>query len=527
MCYYINLNDINMQIVDKFDKWYGKKVVRGTVILVTALAAYLLFFTGNTIIEKSEVAAKLPTVTVARASNTSGDNTFTAVGTLQAVSEAKLQTEAGGRIVGVYTELGATVRAGTIIARLENAAESAQLLQAQGGYEAALASAAQGDSGVRDAQTNLESAKNQAVTTYKSLNSSVSGVLRSTIDQYFSNPNTTIPGVKIGGTDVNLMNNTRVRLQKSLATWQQGTLTISNQSNLTAALNEAEVVIKDVLVITDQILRALNRNSDSSVISDEEKREQIAAFSGVRSSLVANLSDIETTRTRLVSAEEAVKRAEIAGTGSQVSSADAQIKIALGSLRSAQANYEKTLVRTPITGVVNALYLKTGDFALPSTPAAIIANNNQGLEVSTSVSQEESIQINVGDVVAINKVATGTIAAIGGSIDPTTGKVAVKISVDPNETLPNGSAVSVEFTTKKSTDTSEVSIPLSAVKMTGSGPIVFTVDADKNRLIANPIVLGNIRGDVVVVTSGINRDTPIVTDGRGLNEGEEVTIETK
>ena len=316
-------------------------------------------------------------------------------------------------------------------------------------------------------------------------------------------------------------------MQKSLAVWQQGTLTISTQSNLPGALNEAEAVIKDVLVITDQIVNALNRNSDSNVVSDEEKRAQIAVFSSVRAGLIANLASIDNARTGLTAAEEAINRAQIAGTGSQVSSADAQIKIALGSLRSAQANYEKTLVRTPITGVVNALYLKTGEYAGPSTPAAIIANNNQGLEVSTSVSQEESVLIKVGDEVKIDKVAKGTIAAIGGSIDPTTGKVAIKISVDENSTLQNGSTVSVVFTTEKSSDTSEVSIPLSAVKMTGSGPIVFTVDADKNTLIANPIVLGNIRGDVVVVTEGINRDTPIVTDGRGLKEGAEVTILNK
>ncbi len=516
-----------MQIVEKLDKWYGKKAVRGVAALIAALAVYLVFFTGGTATEEVKEEVKLPSVTVESAANTSGDSTFTAVGTLQAVSEAKLQTEAGGRIVSVNTELGATVRAGSIIARLEGASESAQLLQAQGAYEAALAGAAQGNSGVRDAEINLDSAKNQAVTTFKSLNTAVSGVLRSTIDQYFSNPNTTIPGVKIGGTDVTLMNNTRVSLQKSLAAWQQETLTITTNSNLPAALDRAELVIKDVLVITDQILGALNRNSDSNSVTDEEKRAQIATFSSVRAGLIANLADIDNARTGLTSAQEAISRAQIAGSGSQVSSADAQIKIALGSLRAAQANYEKTLVRTPITGVVNALYLKAGEYAGPSTPAAIIANNNQGLEVSTSVSQEESVLIKVGDEVKIDKVATGTIAAIGGSIDPTTGKVAVKISVDENEALQNGSAVSVVFTTQKSSDTSEISIPLSAIKMTGSGPIVFTVDAEKNTLISNPIVLGNIRGDVVVVTSGINRDTPIVTDGRGLKEGTEVTIETK
>jgi len=486
-----------MQIVDKLDKWYGKKVVRGVAVLVAALAAYLLFFTGTQTVEDTEVAAKLPTVTVASAANTSGDSTFTAVGTLAAVSEAKLQTETGGRIVGVYTELGATVRAGTIIARLEGASESAQLLQAQGAYEAALAGSAQGNVGINEAQNAKKAAQDSAVTTYKNAYTTVSGIVFTSLDQFYSNPNSQIPGVKINGANTSLQNTERVKLQTTLRDWQTKSTSLTTASNLKADLNEAEANTKQVLVLVDDFIRAFTVSSPNSAYTKDQYQALGASFNGLRSQLVGTLASIDAARSALNAADEAINRAQIAGTGSQVSSADAQIKIALGSLRSAQANYEKTLVRTPITGVVNALYLKAGEYAGPSTPAAIIANNNQGLEVSTSVSQEESVLIKVGNEVKIDKVATGTIAAIGGSIDPTTGKVAVKISVDENESLQNGSAVSVVFTTEKSSDTSEISIPLSAVKMTGSGPIVFTVDADKNTLIANPIVLGNIRGDVV------------------------------
>lgn len=516
-----------MQIVDKLDKWYGKKVVRGVFLLIVALAAYLLFFTGNTPVEETKDTAKLPTVTVASAANTSGDSTFTAVGTLQAVSEAKLQTESGGRIVGVYTELGATVRAGTIIARLEGASESAQLLQAQGAYEAAIAGSAQGDLGKNEAENAKKSAQDNAVTVYKGAYTTVSGIVFTSIDQFFSSPNSQIPGVKIGKANTSFQNAQRVQLQSILPAWQTKSTALNSNANLVSALNEAETNTKLVLAMVDDFINGFNNESPNAQFTADDYVRFAAAFNGIRGQLVLTLANIDGARSGLKAADEAIARAQIAGSGNQVSSADAQVKIALGSLRSAQANYEKTLVRTPITGVVNALYLKAGEYAGPSTPAAIIANNNQGLEVSTSVSQEESVLIKVGDEVMIDKVAKGTIAAIGGSIDPTTGKVAVKISVDENGSLQNGSAVSVVFTTEKSSDTSEVSIPLSAVKMTGSGPIVFTVDADKNTLIANPIVLGNIRGDVVVVTSGINRDTPIVLDGRGLKEGAEVTIETK
>lgn len=496
-------------------------------LIVLAVAIYLIFFAGSAKVEQKAAETKLPSVVVESAGNTSGDSTFTAVGTLQAVSEAKLQTESGGRIVGVYTKLGASVRAGSIIARLEGASESAQLMQAQGAYEAAIAGSAQGDVGKNEAENAKRAAQNAAVTTYKNAYTTVSGVVFTSLDKFFANPNSQIPGVRVGKANTSFQNMERVKLQTTLPAWQKKANSLSTESDLRGALNEAEITTKKVLAMIDDFIIAFNKENPNIQYSEADYIQFIRDFTAVRGQLVGILSSIDAARTGLANADEAIKRAQIAGSGSQVSSADAQIKIALGSLRAAQANYEKTLVRTPISGVVNALYLKTGDYASPSTPAAIIANNNQGLEVSTSVSQEESVLINVGDKVRIDKVANGTIAAIGGSIDPTTGKVAVKISADASQSLQNGSTVSVVFTTATSSNTSEISIPLSAVKMTGSGPIVFTVDADRNILIANPIVLGNIRGDVVVVTSGINRDTPIVIDGRGLKEGAEVIIEIK
>ncbi len=516
-----------MQIVDTLYKWYGKNVVRGVFLVIVALTAYLLFFTNSKPAEDTQEATKLPTVVIGTAANQSGDSIFNAVGSLQAVSEAKLQTESGGRIVGVYTELGATVRAGTIIARLEGASESAQLLQAQGAYEAALAGTAQSEVGITGAQTAKKAAQTGAVTTYKNAYTIVSGAVFSSLDQFFANPSSQVPGVRIGTANVSFQNAERVKLQSSLPKWQAKTTTLTATSDITGALNEAEATTKQVLAMIDDFIRAFNKATPNSQYTEADYLQLGSAFNGERAKLVGVLASIDAARTGLTSADEAIKAAEIAGSGNVVSSADAQVKIALGSLRGAQANYEKTLVRTPITGVVNALYLKAGEYAAPSAPAAIIANDKQGLEVSTSVSQEESVLIKVGDEVKIDKIATGTIAAIGGSIDPTTGKVAVKISVDENTSLQNGSTVSVVFTTQKTRETTEITIPLSAVKMTGSGPIVFTVDSEKSTLIANVVVLGNIRGDVVIVTSGINRDTPIVLDGRGLKEGTGVIVETK
>lgn len=529
MLYYIIINYLDSQFVmlNRLYSWYGKKVVLGVFAVVIALATYLLFFMGGANTKEVEVTVKLPSVEVGSAANTSVDSTFTSVGSLLAVSEAKLQTESGGRIVGVYTELGASVRAGTIIAKLEGASESAQLLQAQGAYEAAVAGARSGEVGVDGAKEALASSITASINTFQSSLITVDNILHNDIDIYFSISDGKAVGFKLDGRGKSQqLNNERSALEVVYVSWVESKSMLSEKT-VVATLEKARVDTIRISAFIDTLTVIVQDQDTTTEFKQEEKDAVVAQMFGLRTSINAVLKQLEGAQAALDGAEKAVLQAEIAGSTKVSSASSAQVKIALGSLRAAQANYEKTLVRTPISGVVNALYLKTGEFASPSTPAAIIANNNQGLEVTTSVSQEESVLLSVGDEVKVDKVATGTIAAIGGSIDPTTGKVAVKISVDKNPNLQNGSTVSITFVTAKSANVTEVSIPLAAVKMTGSGPIVFTVHNENSTLVANPVTLGDIRGEEVVVISGITRDTDIVLDGRGQKEGAEVTVINK
>ncbi len=497
-----------------------KRVLAFYLILIVLVLSGLFFRDNNNTVAKPIVTT--PVVTVALVKNLLSDNAFTAVGTVSAVSEAKLQTEASGRVTAVTVNLGDTVRAGTILARLENASESATLLQAQGAYEAALAVTAHGNIGVNEAENGKRAAQNAAVSTYKNAYTTVSGIVYGTIDQFFSNPNDQIPGVRLNDTNTSFLNTERIKLRTVLPAWQNKSLTLNNNDDLAQALTEAETTTKQVLAIVDEFIVALNNGNPNTQYTKEDYRALGVTFNNVRSELLDILTSIDNSRTNLRAADENLKSAQISSSGSTISSADAQVKIALGSLRAAQANFEKTLVRTPITGVVNALYLKAGDYASLGIPAAIIANKSNGLEIATAVRQEDSVQLAIGDIVTINNTATGTISAIAGAIDPTTGKVALKVSVNGTTLLQNGSTVSVQFTTDIKNEIKDIIIPLSSIKMTGTGPVVFTVTDFK--LMANPVTLGAVLGENVVVTTGITPDTTIVVDARGLKAGETVTV---
>lgn len=498
------------------------------IALIIAAFTYVVFFTGSSAVTEPTTTAPA-IVSLMNVGDIASESSFSAVGTVQAVSEAQLKAEAGGQVTGVYTEIGKFVRAGAILAQTENARESASLLQAQGSYEAAKAGTAQGDSGVRDAENGLMTAKNSAVTTYKSTYTSVSGALFSTIDQFFANPESSLPGVRIGGADTTLLNTTRVQLQTDLKNLQQNTATFSTGANLASTLDEAENVVKKVLAITDSFITGLNSSGKNKQYSDDELRGLISSLNGVRSGLIGNLSAINGARSGLTAAAESVRRSELTGSGNGATLSGAQLKIALGSLRSAQAAYEKTLVRTPISGVVNALYIKKGDYVTPGADAALIANN-KGLQIETAINQADRDLISIGEKVTVNDTATGTIAAIAGAVDPKTGKITVKISLPDDVDLENGTVAKITLlSTKVTTSASkpaDLKIPLTAIKLAASGPQVFIVNQD-SKLEAKEIILGPVAGDTVLVTAGLKLGEEIVLDVRGHQIGEKVTVTTK
>ncbi len=467
-----------------------------------------------------------PQVTVRTVAEMVDDRFVTSVGAVEAVSEVRLQTESGGRVTSVNAKIGDTISAGTVLATLENASERAALLQAEGAYEAALAASAQSDVGTREAQIGLQNALAEVARVNSAAYGTAQDVLISTVDTFYSDPNGAYPGVRITTTvSSEYLRNERTKLQSTLKDWSayipSGQVDVALYSH--ADFTKQQIVA--ILNLVDVFRTALNDTKNKDRYTESEEATLNANLTNARADLVAAQNSIETAISALRGAVEGVERAEISATGGNASAADAQIKQALGVYRAAQANYEKTIVRSSIGGVVNALYLKTGDYVSPSTPAGIVANSN-GLEIRTSINQEDAVKLALGDSVTLDGEATGTISAIAGAIDPTTGKVAVTIFVNKGETVKYGTTVSVRFSLSTETTNSEIAIPLSAIKMTGSGPVVFSVDKD-SKLVASSVTLGPVSGETVLITEGVTLDSKIVVDARGLKAGEEVTVGTK
>jgi len=459
------------------------------------------------------------------------------LGTVTSRSEATIRAESSGKIVDVYKRLGDYVGAGTVIAEFENSSERAQVLQAEGAYEGATAGKSIASIGkdiaiINQGSSNnsLTEVKTQALNILSSTYTGLDDVIRTKTDIAWRNPLTREAKLLVTIADAKLiieLENQRVSIEEMLRSREikNSKLTIDSDLllELTIIENEANIV-KNYL---DDLSLGLNHAIADGNASQASIDIYKANTSNARASVNGILSAITNSRNTLSATLATNKVAEKNSSGIAIdtgSSADAQVKSALGNLRGAQARLEKTIVRSPISGTINSLSVNTGDFVAPFTELAVIANNG-ALEVVAYVTEDDARELTIGNNVSIGEGASGIITRISPALDPKTRKIEVRIGITNNSaSLTNGQSVFVSTMRSQKTVTKfdSIKIPLSALKITPSGAIVFTISASST-LIAHEVVMGALLGDQVVISQGLTSDMKIITDARGLQDGMFVT----
>lgn len=523
-------------MIERLYGWYGKRTVQ-LIAVVVALLVVVGVFVRSGATEPVVEETPLPTVRVAPAKSFSSEATVSLVGVVKAISQAQIDTELAGRITTVTVQPGDVVAAGQVLAEQENASERAAVLQAEGVYEAALAAAAQSNVAVSEAENNVTvaqndqaAARNTVVSVYRDAYNDANTIVRNQLDVFYSNPNDGIIGWR-AGTDfsANTYIAPRLELRTLLPKWRTEAELLTSQDDLLSALRQVREYTNQVLNLVDVFIEGFADADADGRFTQAELDAAAVGFGTARATLLANLGQIDTAETALANAQQkvanaqrALERAQITSSGTMVSAADAQVKQALGALRAAQANLQKTILRSPIAGTVNSVTVDAGDFVSAFTRVAEIANND-ALEITTYVGEQDRLQIEVGSEVRIEGTVPGVVTSVAPGIDSETRKIAVTIAAE-SPTLVNGDTVTVTLDQTTGADAGTVEgsvyVPITAVKFTESNGAVFTVE--NNTLVANEVQLGNIRGSYVEILSGISPTTVIVLDGRGRAAGQKV-----
>lgn len=462
----------------------------------------------------------------------SGEADLSVVGQVTSRSEATILAESGGQVTRVNVGLGDYVSPNTVIATLENARERAQVLQAQSALDSARIALSRTESASRNqvtnagsAESNLESARAAAVNSLLSAYASMDEAIKTT-DGVFSNPQSRTPAFTISTSASRLsdeLETRRVGIQDIIETNAQLSQSISSSSNVELLLTNAETDLRSIRSYLDTLNEALSR----AIGSDATTAATYKSYAGsARASVNASLASMTAAKQSLKanSTQTTIAQENLdSSTQNDIASARAGVRQAEAGLALAQATLEQTIIRAPIAGTVNFIDLKQGNFVSMNTPVARVANNN-ALEVVAGISELDRAAFSVNTKVAVEESA-GLVTKVAPGLNPITKRIEVRIAIlDQAASFVDGQSVRVRVARNAFTSVKEgpLTLPLSTLKITATGPVVFTVE--EGVLVSHPITEGTIIGDRIVILEGVTDDMLLVQDARGLKAGASVTV---
>jgi membrane fusion protein (multidrug efflux system) len=242
--------------------------------------------------------------------------------------------------------------------------------------------------------------------------------------------------------------------------------------------------------------------------------------------LAAAVADAELAKTTLERARSLRKGG--ANTPADLEAAEARAKQTQAVAANIQATIVKKTIRAPFDGRVAMKQVERGQVVAPGTPVATLQSVDP-MYAEFSLPQQALADLKTGQTAVMRvdsypgKKWQGAISTVNSEVDPVTRNVRVRATFPNKEgILRPGLFVNVEVSASDQRDV--LVIPATAVVYAPYGDSVFVLDekkadektnGDSPALIAQPrfVRLGERRGDLVAVVSGLKEGETVVSNG--------------
>lgn len=502
--------------------------------IVVAIFAFFAFFRVVTAPKAGAVAGPdARTVSVASVASLSQSSApLHAVGIVTSVNHAELHTKKGGAVTAAYAKAGAYVSAGETLATLENAAESAALASAKARINSAQAALDKIQKGTRDEQlailsASVKSAEDAAKSALTSAFGAADSATLHGTDTFLTDPRGINPQYSLPTSDYAVavkVGSGRMALQSILAKYEK-----LEQSPITADLavmNATNNELTQIRSYLDDVLSALNKTLPSTNLTTATIAGYTAQAQGARAAVIGAQSALSGATAALEIAKKNQEQGVNGAQAEDVAAVKAQLEDAQAGYAAALAQYNNTLVMSPISGTLASFSLRSGDFVSPNEMVGAV-ENPQALEIIAYIAPSDRARAVVGEMALVNDQYEGVVTSVAPGVDQARGGIEMHVALTDtaSETeLANGSTVSISVS--QDTDTAAtkktIAIPVAAIKLTSEGAFVFTVSS--TTLVAHKITVGEIVGQDIVITKGVTPQMAIVTDARGLSEGDVVSV---
>lgn len=504
---------------DRIKNWsLRKKIIYGVVILLVVLGGYMIF-------RPKDNSANITTDIVKRGNL---KETILATGQVTSTTDLNLSFYTSGIVRALRVKVGDKVKAGTVLATLDQGNEVAAFTSAQGAVAAAEARYKRTLDGASNeeitlAQIALTNAKldydrivsQQEIlvnNAYKNLLNSTPEALSITGTADFAAP--TITGNyskdKEGQINISVFQSSGgVTFGASGLANGTGPVTTTNPQ----PIGDSGLYIKfpsTTVSIVDWVISIPNKKAANYVTN----YNAYLSAQKTRDAALGSAQALVDQKTAELSLKKSVARQ------ADVDLAKADILSAQGQFQGAQANLEHKILRAPVDGTITKVDIKLGENAQAGKNVTALQDVDN-LYLEANINEANVANIKIGALVELNFDAFGTDKLFSGKV----------LKIDPSSTLVSGV---VNYKITASID----STPALRPGMTANMTILVN---QKDNILSTPTrsIVNNKIGNKIVrlvtnkktkaykevdVTTGMEGDGGLTEIINGLNEGDEIVV---
>jgi len=468
-------------------------------------------------------------------------------GAVESLGQADLKAQISAPVAQINTKLGDDVTAGQVLVQLQNTDVKAQLEQARAGLAAAQARLDELEQGSRAediaiSQTAVAETKTSLANSIRDAYAKSDDSIHNHIDKFFVNPrqnsaefmiqvNASGAGqASFKASDTQRAANVeqqKYAIEKILADWLGAADSLSASSDnesLETVLELSKGNLQEEIDFLNDMAPLVNSlstdNAAQKGIIDGYKSE----FAAARGTVSGSLAALQAAETSWQTAQKALDYKLAGASEQQILQGKAAVQQARASVDSLNAALAKTSVVSPIAGKVSYISGNVGEYVSSGTLVASVVNPT-ALRIKAYASENDLPYISPGNEVAVGNGGKGVVQTIAPALDTLTKKAEINIVITQNSPIPVvvGQNVNSKIYTKNSGAQNSYLLPIEAVQFTGNATYVFM--ADKNGQVEKiSVTTGEIVGEKVYVTGGLDDNSRIISSTRGLEAGENVKI---
>src|SRR3989344_907392 len=436
-------------------------------------------------------------------------------GKVEPASNADLSFEKGGRIAYVYHGVGERVGVGAALVSLESGDISAELAQARAVAKAQTAKLQELKKGTRledifISEVDVENAKNEIINGVKSGYVNSDDAIRNKVDQLMSNPKSSSPQINFSVGDSKLENdieNGRQTIESMLISWSSSMVGMNNAQDVLPHAVEARNNLQVVQNYIDNVALAVNSLQGNTTVSQTTVDAYKAAVLAGRTNVTNAMNSLAASVEKLRTAESKLALKKAGTVKEKITAQEAEVESAEASILNLQAQLAKTVIRSPIAGIVTKQVAKAGEIAGAGAVLTSVISDAK-YEIEASVAEADIAKIKLGDEAQVTLDAYGNDVVFAASVT----------SIDPAETVIDGVPTyktTLQFETSDNriksgmTANTDISgakrenalfIPGRAISGKGAAKTVNLIESETTREVTIETGLRGSNGDVEIIS---------------------------